>query len=73
MSGQRGRPRGQSKYEYALYKGDNFLDIGTARALSEKWRYKIYNYTMACTLQKKPQHQPQRRICSTKTWNKGGA
>lgn len=49
MSGQRGRPRGQSKYEYALYKGDNFLDIGTARALSEKWRNKIYDYTMACT------------------------
>ena len=33
----RGRPRGKSKYEYALYKGEEFLDIGTCKQLSEKW------------------------------------
>lgn len=39
MSGQRGRPRG-SKYEYALYKGEEFLDIGTAVFLANKFGLK---------------------------------
>lgn len=34
---KRGRKVGHCFTEYALYKGDEFLDIGTADALSEKW------------------------------------
>ena len=34
---KRGRKVGQCFAEYALYKGEEFLDIGTADALSKKW------------------------------------
>lgn len=34
---KRGRKTGKAIVDYALYKGDEFLDIGSADYLSNKW------------------------------------
>jgi len=45
--------------EYALYKGDTFLDIGTAGYLSKKWniRVKTIYWLAACRRLKELNHK----------------
>ena len=60
--GQRGRPRG-SKYEYALYKGEEFLDIGTAVFLANKFGLKEKTIRWLAFCRRKERYISQRRIC----------